>query len=194
MLPLLLIDNYDSFTYNLYHSFMKWDTEVSVVRNDDPILLDRTFISSFKGIIISPGPSNPSHSGYCFQVLESWAGKKPIFGVCLGMQIINEFYGGKTIPGPEIVHGKSSVIDIVYHQGIFRNFGDQLRVARYHSLICADLSDEFIISAHYRQIPMAMEHRQYRLFSVQFHPESFLTEKGDQLIQNVIRNVSYESD
>jgi anthranilate synthase component 2 len=189
MNKLLLIDNYDSFTYNLKQIIMcNYHGEVEVKRNDE---IDIEFIAdnNFQGIVISPGPKKPADSGISNDVIRFFFKTKPILGVCLGMQCINEVFGGKTIKSPEPLHGKISEI-IHGETRLFRNIPRSFMAARYHSLIISPGSDELLITATTTSgLPMALEHRVYPLFGVQFHPESFMTEFGNQIIHNYLEHL-----
>jgi anthranilate synthase component 2 len=181
---LLLIDNYDSFTFNLKHCLQQNNDETLVLKNDDAHL-EQAAMNADK-IIISPGPSAPQKSGKIFSILKAYHSQKPILGVCLGMQILNEFLGGKTIKAPYPVHGKSTGIRINNTAKLFKNFPTEINVARYHSLICANIHSTIAITAWENKIPMSFEHKTLPIFAVQFHPESFLTEYGELCIANFL--------
>lgn len=189
MKRLLLIDNYDSFTYNLKQLIMvNFDGEVIVKRNDE---IDTGSITKgeFSGLVISPGPKKPLDSGISIASIREFSTKLPILGVCLGMQCINEVFQGKTVKAPVPVHGKTST---VFHNGsrMFRNVPERFLAARYHSLIIEKQSDDLIITAETGEgVPMAIEHRRYPVFGVQFHPESFMTEYGNEIIQNYLEHL-----
>ncbi len=189
MKRLLLIDNYDSFTYNLKQLIMiNFHGEVVVKRNDE---IDSGYIANggFHGLVISPGPKRPSDSGISTASIREFSSKLPILGVCLGMQCINEVFQGKTVKAPLPVHGKTSVI---LHSGsrMFRNVPRRFLAARYHSLIIEKRSDDLIITAETGEgIPMAIEHREHPVFGVQFHPESFMTEYGNEMIRNYLEHL-----
>jgi anthranilate synthase/aminodeoxychorismate synthase-like glutamine amidotransferase len=186
MKRLLLIDNYDSFTYNLKQLIMvNFNGEVVVKRNDE-INIGYIDKGRFHGLVISPGPRKPSDSGISIASIREFSGKLPILGVCLGMQCINEVFQGRTVKAPLPVHGKTST---VRHSGsdMFRNVPGSFLAARYHSLIIEKKSDDLIITAETGEgIPMAIEHRSYPIFGVQFHPESFMTEYGNEIIRNYL--------
>lgn len=190
---ILLIDNFDSFTYNLYHYFLKENAMVDVFRNNDSKLTSADFIQSYDAIVLSPGPSNPKNSGYSMDIVAQWYQSKPIFGVCLGMQIINEFFGGKTIKAPYPVHGKKAPIAIIHTSPLFHKIPSNFQAARYHSLICSDVPDVLKVTAIYQEIPMSLEHYQLPIYGVQFHPESFMTEYGQRIIHNFLRIVHERS-
>jgi len=185
-----MIDNYDSFTFNLVHYFQSLGQEVMVVRNDE-INVDAITALAPQYIVISPGPSDPDAAGISLAIIEKFKGLIPILGVCLGHQCIAQHFGAKIIKAKKVMHGKTS--DITHNgQGLFSALKQPLTVTRYHSLIVAPetLPDELAITAwlpHNDQIEiMALQHRYLPLASVQFHPESILTEQGQQLLQNFI--------
>jgi len=187
MKRLLMIDNYDSFTYNLVQLIMSnASVEMVVKRNDE---FDLKYVSDFApdGIIISPGPKRPQDAGLSIQVVKNFGSKVPILGVCLGMQCINEVFGGITREADLTVHGKNSLI---LHNGeyLFYNLPNPIKVARYHSLIIDRIPLCLEVDAFTKQgnIPMAIHHKKYPVFGVQFHPESFLTEYGNSMIRNFL--------
>lgn len=183
----LLIDNYDSFTYNLAHYLEQAGAVVDVRSNDAPELL--SLVESSDAIVISPGPSNPAHSGLSANAVEHSYPNKAVLGVCLGMQIINEIFCGKTIRSPYPVHGKVSVVQCTSESALFIGIPSVFNAARYHSLVCSDVSAPLRITAIHEDIPMALEHENLPLFGLQFHPESFLTDYGYQFIENFMRLV-----
>lgn len=174
---LVMIDNYDSFTFNLYQLFCEFDVEVLVFRHDKISPESLAALAPW-WIVLSPGPRSPAHSGVSKEVVRSFAGKVPILGVCLGMQVINEVYGGSTERAPVPVHGKTSM---VHHTGggIFKGLPSPFRVARYHSLQCRVKSADLQETAWADDgVLMALEHKRFPLWGVQFHPESFLSDYG----------------
>ena len=187
---LLVIDNYDSFTYNLVQMFRQYPLAIQVHRSDQ-IDLDEVAALSPDYILISPGPKDPAHAGISIALIRAWHKKVPILGVCLGMQCINEVYGGLTIRSPLPLHGKTS--EIHHHgDGLFTGLPSPFRAARYHSLVVQPdpdvLQDELTITARTGdQIIMGLSHRRYPLHGVQFHPESFLTDHGFQLVENFLK-------
>ena len=191
MLPLLLvIDNYDSFTYNLVQMFRQYALRVEVFRSDR-IALDQVALMDPAYILISPGPKDPAHAGISMPLIESWHTRVPILGVCLGMQCINEVFGGQTIRSPQPLHGKTSA---VWHdgRGLFRGLPLPFAAARYHSLAVRPdetaLRDQLSITARTKdQIIMGLSHQRHALHGVQFHPESFLTDHGYRLVENFLR-------
>jgi anthranilate synthase component 2 len=183
----LLLDNYDSFTYNLAQYLGELGCNVEVHRNDK-ISVEEIARRKPEHIVISPGPCTPQDAGICIDLIRSLAGKFPILGVCLGHQAIGAAFGGKVIRAPKIFHGKTSQI---HHDGksIFRKLADPFTATRYHSLIVErkSLPREFIITAETDDgTIMGLRHRRHKLEGVQFHPESVLTQSGKQLLQNFL--------
>ncbi len=183
---LLLIDNYDSFTYNLYQSFAALYPNVEVVRNDK-LSVESVAAMAPKAIIISPGPGIPEQRPECIDIVKKFASYIPIFGVCLGHQIIAHAFGGKVTQAPEIVHGKQCK---VFHrrQNIFAHLPLPMTVGRYHSLVVdRNLPDDLVLEADNSEgTVMAIRHRDYPCYGVQFHPESILTPQGEKMIQNFL--------
>jgi anthranilate synthase component 2 len=182
---ILLIDNYDSFTYNLDHYLQQAGAVVTVRLNDACELL--SLIPLCDGVVISPGPSSPAHSGLSAEAIRQSCHNKALLGVCLGMQIINEVFGGQTIRAPYPVHGKVSTIRQAGKSALFDGVPPVFNAARYHSLVCAGVKTPLQVSAWHEAIPMALEHERLPLFGLQFHPESFLTEYGRLFIDNFVR-------
>jgi anthranilate synthase/aminodeoxychorismate synthase-like glutamine amidotransferase len=187
---ILLIDNYDSFTYNLVDLVQRF-VEVKVIRND-AFSLSEIQKWDFSGIIISPGPGKPHQSGVSYEVVKYFFDKKPIFGVCLGHQILAEVAGAKIILAKEPKHGKTS---LVYHQNdsIFALLKNPIKVMRYHSLIIDNqsLPKGFSIIAQTKDAEiMAIQHQSLPLTGVQFHPESILTENGEEMVQNWLKQIN----
>lgn len=190
---LLMLDNYDSFTYNLVQYFGELGQAVTVRRNDNITLEDIAALQP-TGLIISPGPCTPNEAGVSLSAISEFAGKLPILGVCLGHQAIAQAFGGQVVRARQVMHGKTSAIR---HTGVglFRDLPDPLTVTRYHSLIveAASLPGCFSVTAWSetgsgeRDEIMGMQHNHLPLHSVQFHPESILTEGGHQLLQNFLR-------
>lgn len=190
MKRLLIIDNYDSFTYNLVQMFLPLNYYIEVHRNNRIELAQvREFDPDY--ILISPGPKAPASAGISLAVIGEFYRQVPILGVCLGMQCINEFFGGITIRASVPVHGKTSLI-WHNHEGIFSGLPSPFKAARYHSLqACLGEGSPLIIRARSEDgIVMGLEHACYPLAGVQFHPESFLTECGRQIIDNFLKIVS----
>ena len=187
MKNILLIDNYDSFTYNLLHYVQELGAEVEVVRNDQ-ITVENALGKKADGIIISPGPATPDDSGICLELIRQAAGIKPILGVCLGHQAIGQAYGGKVIRAPYPMHGKVS--DIQHKgEGVFAGLPSPCVFTRYHSLIIEreSLPDCFTITAETADgIIMGIQHKELALHGVQFHPESIASEHGHDLLRNFL--------
>ena len=184
---LLLLDNYDSFTYNLAQYLGELGSEVRVVRSDAIRLADVDELGPEK-IVISPGPCTPNHAGISMDVVRHVAGRIPLLGVCLGHQAIGQAFGGVITRAPAIMHGKTS---LVHHDGktIFRGLKHPLTATRYHSLMVerATLPDCLEISAETEDgVIMALRHQEWLLEGVQFHPESILTTEGKNLLQNFL--------
>ena len=186
MARILVIDNYDSFVYNLVQYLAQLGAEVDVWRNDDPRFADADWAEAYDGVLISPGPGTPESAGVCIDVVKSHGGRVPIFGVCLGLQSIAVAYGGVVGRAPELLHGKTSE---VLHEGVgvFAGLPSPLTTTRYHSLALdpATVPDELEVTAVTASgVIMAVRHRRLPVESVQFHPESVLTEGGYQMLAN----------
>jgi anthranilate synthase/aminodeoxychorismate synthase-like glutamine amidotransferase len=184
---LLLIDNYDSFTYNLYQYLCELGAEVQVRRNDR-VTLDEIEAMRPDALVISPGPCTPDEAGLSCQIIETFGPRIPTLGVCLGHQAIGQVYGGKVVRAPEPMHGKTS---LMYHQGqgVFRNLPIPFAANRYHSLIVerATLPQELEITAETADgLIMGLRHRSYPVEGVQFHPESIMTPVGKALLRNFL--------
>lgn len=183
-----LLDNYDSFTYNVAQAISHLGREVSVVKND--AALEELTRLPLKGLVISPGPGTPSDSGITLDALRFFSGKLPILGICLGHQAIGEVLGGRVIRAPKPVHGKAS--PITHGQsGIFQDLTPAFLAGRYHSLIVEEesLPDCLKITARSPEgLIMALEHHTQKIFGVQFHPESILTPEGNKLIANFLKH------
>lgn len=189
---LLMIDNYDSFTYNLVQYFGELGADVRVYRNDE-ITLDQIEQLTPRYIVISPGPCTPHEAGISVPAIERFAGKIPILGVCLGHQSIGQAFGGKIVHARDVMHGKTSRI---YHQdkGVFKGLANPLEATRYHSLVIerASLPECLEITA-WTQTPdgqideiMGVRHREFAIEGVQFHPESILTQYGHEMLRNFL--------
>jgi anthranilate synthase/aminodeoxychorismate synthase-like glutamine amidotransferase len=181
----VLIDNYDSFTYNLFQYFSELGAEVLVHRND---AIDLAGIEALRPthLVISPGPKTPTEAGISVAAITHFAGKLPIFGVCLGHQAIGQAFGAKVVRGREPMHGKTSDIE---HDGktLFAGIADPMVATRYHSLVVEDLPDELEVSARCDgDVIMGLRHRSLPIEGVQFHPESILTEAGKTLLANFL--------
>jgi anthranilate synthase/aminodeoxychorismate synthase-like glutamine amidotransferase len=186
---LLVIDNYDSFTYNLVQYLGELGAEVDVRRNNQVSVDEIAQSLRPERIVISPGPGTPDDAGVTLSVIEQFAGKIPLLGVCLGHQAIGQAFGGKVIRAPELMHGKASTIS---HDGktIFAGVSDSFQAGRYHSLIVEkeSLPDCLEISASTAgDIIMGLRHRELKVEGVQFHPESILTPEGKQLLANFLK-------
>lgn len=189
-MKLLVIDNYDSFTYNLVQMFRQYPLTVAVYRSD-AIDLDRSEALRPDYILISPGPKDPASAGISMDLIRHWYQRVPILGVCLGMQCLNEVFGGRTVPARHPMHGKTSLVTH-FGKGIFAGLPNPFRAARYHSLAVspapAALEKELVISARSDDYTiMGLCHQRYPLCGVQFHPESFLTEHGFTLVENFLK-------
>ena len=184
----VLIDNYDSFTYNLYHFLGELGAAVDVRRNDQVSVAEVMTLHP-QGIILSPGPCDPDRAGICLELIEAAAGKLPILGVCLGHQAIGQAFGGKVIRGPVPMHGK---LTAVQHQGegIFQDIPSPFMATRYHSLVVerGSLPDCFTVTAETENgLIMGLAHRNLPIHGVQFHPESIASEHGHRLLGNFLR-------
>jgi anthranilate synthase component 2 len=188
---ILLIDNYDSFTHNLYQAISACGVSVKVVRND-AITIEEIAQLNPKAIVLSPGPGRPEESGICLEVIRVFAPKIPILGVCLGHQAIGLAFGGTILSAPHILHGKKSSI-FHHRQGLFKGIALPCIAGRYHSLIIdkTSLPECLMIEAEDAQeTVMAVKHRNFPCYGVQFHPESILTEQGDRLLRNFLDEVT----
>ncbi len=187
---ILLIDNYDSFSYNLYQLIGAVCEDIRVIRNDEMTVPEIEAISP-QLIVLSPGPGKPADAGVCPDVVKALAGKIPIFGVCLGHQVICEAFGATVTYAKELMHGKTSVVTVDTDSCLFHGFSKECRVARYHSLAAdlATLPPDLKITAQTAdgQV-MAVEHVRYPVYGVQFHPESVMTECGLEMIRNLYGN------
>ncbi len=184
MKKIVIIDNYDSFTYNLSHLLKALGADVTVVRNDQFALGD---LDRYDKIVLSPGPGIPSEAGLLIDVIREYAAKKPILGVCLGEQAIGEFFGGKLTNLSTVYHGIQSDVDIVADDYIFDGLAKRIPVGRYHSWVVD--RDGFPESLEITAVSeegyvMALRHREYDVRGIQFHPESVLTPGGKQMIEN----------
>jgi para-aminobenzoate synthetase component 2 len=183
---ILVIDNYDSFVYNLVQYLAQIGADVEVWRNDDDRFADPRFADAFDGILLSPGPGTPEDAGVCIDVVRTQAVRTPIFGVCLGLQSIGVAFGSDVGRAPELLHGKTSLIE--HHgQGVLAGLPSPFTATRYHSLAIIDgtLSGDLEVTATTGSgIIMAVKHRTLDVEAVQFHPESVLTEYGYQMLAN----------
>ena len=184
---ILMIDNYDSFVYNLVQYFKELDEDI-VVKRDDEITIDDIKTLNPEIIVLSPGPCSPTEAGICIEAVENFKGKIPILGICLGHQTIGQVFGSKIVKAIEPVHGK---VHSITHdgKGVFTNIKNPLNVTRYHSLVVdtETLSDELEITAKTKEGEiMGLRHKKYMIEGVQFHPEAVLTECGHELLRNFI--------
>ena len=186
-MKILLIDNYDSFTFNLYHYLSSLNTRVEVFRNDE--ITEKEIIKNkYKKIVISPGPGNPNQSGNCLKIVKKLYKKIPILGVCLGHQIIGQAFGSKIIQAKKLMHGKTSKIKS-FKTGILKNLPKIFEATRYHSLIIDKntLSKDLEITAQTNDgVIMGIKHKKYNIHGVQFHPESIKTIIGIKILKNFI--------
>lgn len=187
---ILLIDNYDSFTYNLYQALAELGAELEVVRNDK-ITVDEieARLGEIQGIVVSPGPCTPAEAGISIELMNRLAGRVPIFGVCLGHQAMGEAFGADVVLAPELKHGKTSDI---YHdgKGVYAGLPNPFTATRYHSLTIdpATVPDDFVVTSRSDDgIIQGIRHRELPLEGVQFHPESILTVVGNDLLANFLR-------
>ena len=187
-MKIILIDNYDSFTFNLYHYISSFKTSVDVSRNDE-INEKEILKKKYDKIVISPGPGNPNQSGNCIKIVKSLYKKIPILGVCLGHQIIGQVFGSKIIQAKKLMHGKTSNI-ISKKTGILKNLPKNFEATRYHSLIIdkKSLSKDLEITAETKDgLIMGVKHKKYNVHGVQFHPESIKTKLGIKILKNFIK-------
>lgn len=191
---LLMIDNYDSFTYNVVHYLLELGTDVQVYRNDE-ISLDQIEQLNPDQLVISPGPCTPTDAGISIQAIEHFAGKLPILGICLGHQSIAQAFGGDVIRAKEVMHGKTSPV-YHNHQGVFNGLNNPFEATRYHSLVVKQdtLPDCLEVTA-WTQTPegeldeiMGLRHRTLPIEGVQFHPESILTQHGHDMLDNFLQH------
>ena len=186
-MKILLIDNYDSFTYNLFHYISKIKKNVDVIRNDK-IDSKRVLKKKYDKIVISPGPGNPNQAGNCLKIVKAVYKKIPILGVCLGHQIIGQVFGGKIINAKNLMHGKTSKIKH-NRKGLFKNIKNNFEATRYHSLVVdrRKFPNELLITAETKnRTIMGLMHKKYDIHGFQFHPESISTQVGMKLIKNFI--------
>lgn len=189
---LLLIDNYDSFTYNLFHYLGELGADVRVVRNDE-LSADDALALRPEAIVLSPGPCTPNEAGICLDVIKKANGTVPIFGVCLGHQAIGQAYGGKVVRAPVPMHGKMSRI---HHQGtsVFRGLPDNFLATRYHSLCVEEASLPECLEVTARSedgLIMGIKHKVHPVHGVQFHPESITSEHGHDILRNFIESTRW---
>jgi len=188
---ILIIDNYDSFTYNLVHIVAEHTDDYKVIRNDELTVEEVKKLNPEK-ILISPGPGRPADAGITEPVIKELGQETPILGVCLGHQAIGEVFGGKVIHAPKLMHGKTSQIK---HDGksVFQNIPDNFTATRYHSLVLDpdQIPDDLEVTAHSDDgVIMGVRHKEWPLEGIQFHPESILTTKGPDIVKNWILQTS----
>lgn len=188
-MKILVIDNYDSFVYNLVHYLEELDCKVTVIRNDQFHLEE---VASYDKILLSPGPGIPDEAGLLKDVIKTYAGKKPIFGVCLGQQAIGEVFGGSLTNLSEVFHGVATKAEILVNdEPLFKDLGNEIEIGRYHSWVVS--KENFPDSLEITSIDengqiMSLRHRELDIRGVQFHPESVLTPKGKQIIKNWVES------
>ena len=185
---ILLIDNYDSFTHNLYQQIAAVHKDVKIVRNDC-ITVEEIAKLQPKAIVLSPGPGRPEDAGICLNIIQAFAPTIPILGVCLGHQAIGLCFGGQVVSAPQLLHGKKSLI---FHrrQGIFKGVSLPCVAGRYHSLVVDKNSLPEVLSIEAEdgnEVVMAIKHKEFPCFGVQFHPESILTSHGELMIRNFLQ-------
>ena len=192
-MKICLIDNYDSFTFNLEHQLASFDIEIDVIRNDE-ISIQELESTNYNAFVLGPGPSNPKNAGICIDLIKEFYRSKPILGVCLGHQCIGEAFGANIIKCEVIKHGKTSQIN---HDGssIFLNVKNPYHVMRYHSLVIEkdSLHKDFIINAWITNKDedsiMGIKHKDFNLYGIQFHTESIFTDQGSKLISNFLASI-----
>lgn len=187
-MKIVIIDNYDSFTYNLSHLVKELGAEVTVLRNDSFALED---LEAFDKILLSPGPGIPSEAGLLLDVIRTYAGRKPILGVCLGEQAIGEVFGGKLTNLNEVFHGIQSPVKIIASDYLFEGLPQEIPVGRYHSWVVdrEGFPESLEITAISQEgYIMALRHKELDIHGIQFHPESVLTPDGKQMISNWIHH------
>ena len=192
---ILLIDNYDSFVYNLYQFIAETGQEVRIVRNDE-MTSEEVMEMRPDAVVISPGPGKPGDAGICVELIQRAEGMIPILGVCLGHQAIAEAYGPEVAHAGKLMHRKTSVLRDAQDSVLFRDIPGPIQVARYHSLAVREetLPEEIWVTARAEDGEvMAMEHRRYDVYGVQFHPESVMTPQGYKMIENFIRSVTAQA-
>ena len=186
-MKIVLIDNYDSFTFNLFHYLSSLKTKVDVIRNDK-INSEKILINKYNKIVISPGPGNPNQAGNCLSIVKNLYKKIPILGVCLGHQIIGQVFGSRIIGAKKLMHGKTSLIHSK-NIGILKNLPKKFMATRYHSLIIErkTISKDLFVTAETKDgVIMGVMHKKYNIHGVQFHPESIKTSVGLSILKNFI--------
>ena len=191
---ILLIDNYDSFTYNVYQGIGELYENIEVVRNDE-ITVEEMKKKDIEALVISPGPGYPDTAGISKEAVRYFAGRIPILGICLGHQAIGEVFGAKTVHAQQLMHGKQSKITVDSSVSLFHGLPETLPVARYHSLIVdrEGMPDELlIVGTDDEGQVMAVKHKDYDVYGIQFHPESILTESGKTIFENFLKLAGIE--
>ena len=186
---ILLIDNYDSFSYNLYQLIGTIEPDIKVIRNDE-MTVEEVKVLNPQLIILSPGPGRPDQAGICEEVVKKLGGSIPILGVCLGHQAICEAFGGRIEHAQQLMHGKQSIVEVDTDEPLFKGLAKKTMVARYHSLVAApDSLPEClkVISRDEIGEIMAVKHKTMPIYGVQFHPESILTPQGTTIMQNFLK-------
>lgn len=193
-MKILILDNYDSFTYNLVHMVEEITGNFPAVFRNDEITLED--IANYDLIMLSPGPGIPEEAGILKDVIKTYAGRKPIFGVCLGLQAITEVFGGKILNLNEVYHGVATEMNVTEPSAvIFKNIPEKFLAARYHSWVADEQdfpSDLIITSRDEENGIQAIQHKKYNISAVQFHPESILTEVGEQIVTNFIEHAKIQ--
>lgn len=189
-MKIILVDNYDSFTYNLYHLVRALGAEVDVLKND---AFELEELRPYDGILLSPGPGLPAEAGKLMDVIKTYAGQKPILGICLGEQAIAETFGAELTNLNQVYHGEQSTISLIRHTEIFDHFPEKIKVGRYHSWVVSknNLPSELTITAVSEDGEiMALEHKKYPIVGIQFHPESILTPLGTAILENWLKIIA----
>ena len=187
---ILMIDNYDSFTYNVYQYIGSLYPQIQVVRNDEITIDEIRNLQNLEALVISPGPGYPDSAGISKEAIKTFGKEISVLGICLGHQAIGEVYGGKVVPAKELMHGKMSEITINNKNPLFEGLEDKIYAARYHSLAAVreKLPDVLRVTAEAEDGEiMAVEHTEYPIFGVQFHPESVMTPDGKVMVENFMR-------
>lgn len=187
-IKIYFLDNFDSFTYNLVDELTMLGCELVVYRNNISATTIFNKMSQEQGpvlLVLSPGPGTPSDAGCMMELIELAKGHFPMLGICLGQQALTQSYGGEIGHAGETIHGKSSIIDLSAHT-VFKGMGNEMPVARYHSLMATKVPDNIEVIAHYQDIPMAIYHEGDNALGFQFHPESILTPNGAMLLQQSV--------
>ncbi|RLV61103.1 aminodeoxychorismate/anthranilate synthase component II [Parashewanella curva] len=186
-----LLDNFDSFTYNLVDQFRSLGHQVYIYRNDlnAEYLAEKILADNDAVLVLSPGPGAPKNAGCMMKLIELVSGQLPILGICLGHQALVEHYGGKVDKAPQTIHGKASPINHTMHK-VFGELPSLLPVARYHSLVATQVPSSLEVIAYTESLPMAIAHKQHPVLGFQFHPESILTTRGSELL---IQSLTYLS-